>query len=241
MDYAVLVRNAKAVKAACKEGNDGSIVTTRKATIVIPERFLDKQLATIGRHLYVVGVFAHVVDDKYYANFLAPTMVELGQANVSTVKFDETSYLEFSYDPGQLLLKTQECVMDKLIVYRIYDEVYSKGHVPWYLNYDDKIKLLFASDRVAGSNIMSNHAMLELNAAATTRDPKDIATFFRQVVKSYEEVEHAHPIHIPLMSVTHGTTNAVSRLMGSYWDQGITAELVNPSTKVENIERLLRS
>ncbi len=239
MDYRQFVRDPETVKAACAEGADGSIVALKPSRIYIPERFIEKELAVIGTDNYIVGIFALVVGNAY-AVFLGVAMMHVEPTTIATVKFGEDSYLELSFDPGSRILVSQEVVQDKLLTYKVYDEVISKGHSPWYLDYDDRVMLLYSADALAGVNMLSNHAMLELNAAATSRDPKNINRYYRHAVTKYTDLRDLQPTTIPLMSVSYGTTNTVSRIMGSYWDQGIASALVNPSTKVENIERLLR-
>jgi len=236
-----LTRDAEAVKAACKEGTNGSIVALKPSKLIFPERFLEKNLATIGLRSYVVGCFAHVVEDRHYAVFLATAMVEVKPSAIATIKIDGDSYVEMGFEPGDTLLVAQEAIEDKLLTYQIYNELISKGHMPWYMHYDDRIKLLFTANALAGVNLLSNHAMLELNAAAISRDPKDINRFYRHAVESYAQADRDTPISISLMNVSYGTTNAASRLMGAYWEQGLNSELANPSTQVENVERLLRT
>lgn len=241
MDYRHFKRNPNKVRAACKVGSDGSVIATRPSKLYFPERFLEKQLAVIGAQNYVVGIFAHVVDDTYFATFLGAAMVHVEPTAIATVKFGDDTYLELGFDPGARILVNQEVVQDGMLTYRIYDEIISKGHTPWYMSYDDLIKLLFTANDLAGVNLLANHAMLELNAAAVSRNAANMNQYYRHFIKSYEDILAHPPATIPLMSVSYGTTNTVSRIMGSYWEQGINSALVNPATKVENIERLLRT
>lgn len=235
------IRDPEKVRAACKEGNDGSIIALKPSKIVVPERFVEKQLLVIGADTYVLGCFAQIVDDKYYAVFLGVAMFHTEPTSIATVKYNGDAYLEMSYDKGARILVSQEVLQDNILAYRVYDEMISKGHMPWYLGYDDRVKLLFTANKLAGMELLSNHAMLELNAAAVSRDPSNINQYYRHVVKDYEDLIKRPPLGIPLMSVSYGTTNTVSRIMGSYFQQGLDSSLVNPSTQVENIEQLLRA
>lgn len=234
-------RDPEKVRQACAVGADGSVTALKPTKIMIPERFVENGLAVIGAQNQIAGVFAHIVDDTYYAVFLGVAMVTVEPTAISTVKYDDDSYLELAFDPGSRVIVSQEVVMDKMLSYRLYDEMISKGRMPWYMGYDDRVRLLYTADALSGMPLLSNHAMLELNAAAISRDPANVNTYYRHAVKSYADMEAHPPSTIPLMSVSHGTTNTVSRLMGSYFEQGLDSALANPSTKVENIERLLRS
>jgi hypothetical protein len=236
-----LKRDVARVKASYKQGNDGSIIATKPTKLIFPERFLEKSLAEIGVRSYVAGCFAHVVEDEVYAVVLAVAMIEVKPSSIATIKIEGDSYIEMSFEPGDRLIVQQEAIQDKFMAFHMYNEIISKGHVPWYLHYDDRIKLLFTANKLAGMDLLSNHGVLELNAAAISRDPKDINRFYRHAVESYAQADKDTPISISLMSVSYGTTNATSRLMGAYWEQGLNSELANPSTQVENVERLLRT
>ena len=236
-----LKRDVAKVKASYREGNDGSIIALKPTKIIFPERFLEKNLAEIGLRSYVAGCYAQVVDDTDYAVVLAVAMLEVKPSSIATIKIDGDSYIEMSFEPGDTILVQQEAIQDKFMAFHMYNELISKGHMPWYMHYDDRIKLLFTANQLAGMELISNHGVLELNVAAISRDPKNINQFYRHAVESYAQADKDIPISISLMSVSYGTTNAVSRLMGAYWEQGLNSELANPSTQVENVERLLRT
>ena len=240
MEYRTLKRDVDKVKAGYKVGSDRSLIATVPSKVIFPERFLEKELASIGARNYVVGAFAHIVEGGYYANFTAVCMVELKPSSIGTFKVGDETYMEMNFEPGDTVMVAQEAIEDMILPYRIYDEMISKGHWPFYMNYLDRIKLLFSANKLAGVDLLSNHAMLELNAAAISRDPKDVTQYFRHVVKTQADAYETIPLSIPLMSVPRGTTNAVSRLMGSNIKQGLNAELANPTTKLENVEQLLR-
>ena len=58
MDYRRRVRDASKVHAALQVAPDGSVVTKRKVAIYIPERYVEKQLASIAADIYTLGIFA---------------------------------------------------------------------------------------------------------------------------------------------------------------------------------------
>ena len=239
MDIRSLKRDADYVRKATAEGDDGSVIALKPSKIYFPERFLERQMATVADTTTVVGIFAHVVDDRYSV-FIANARVRLAPDAIATVKIDGDSYLELSFDAGSVILTTQEVVQDQIITYLIYNEMLAGGHYPWYLNYDDRMMLLYTSRRLAGVNLTSSHAMLELVVAATSRDPRDVSKYYRHTVDSYSDLTTRPPRAIKFMSVSLGTTNTTSRIMGAHFEQGLNSALVFPSTKVEKLEELLR-
>lgn len=240
MDWKHYQRDASRVHAVLVEQPDGSVLTTRGVKIYVPERFAEKELAVIAAETYICGIFAIVVDDKYYGVSTANAMMRIKPSLISTVKFDDDTYLEFTFDPGAVVIATLDLIKNDTLVYRIFDEILAKGHVPWYLSYDDLAKLFETSAYHAGVNLLGSHAILEMIAAAVARDPKDRTKYYRHTVGSQADQHDRPPAMIPLRSITLGTTNTTSKLLGSYFEQGLYSALTNPSTKTENIEDLLR-
>ena len=234
------VRNPGKVHEALMELPDGSVTTKRDVKIYIPQRFVEKQLAAIGAETYIVGIFVMVVDDKFYAVSTVNAMMRIQPSTISTVKFDGDSYLEFYFAPGSVVIANTLLLKADALVYKIFNEIIAKGHVPWYVNYEDLAKLFDTADTHAGVNLMGSHAILEMFAAAIARDPNDRSKYYRHAIQQQSDVETSPPKMIALNSVTYGATNTTAKLLGSYWDDGLTSALVNPSQKTEQIEELLR-
>lgn len=240
MNYSQWVRDPSKVHACLHEQPDKSVICSKSVKIYVPERFIEKQLAKIESETYILAIFAIVVDDKYYGVSSACAMMRIKPSLISTVKFGENAYLEFSFEPGSVVIANTDLVKQDVLVYRIFDEILAKGNVPWYLRYDDRARLFESAGYHAGMDLSRSHAILEMIAAATARDPKDRSQYYRQTVQSPDDQITRPPVAIALRDITLGTTNTTSKLLGSYWNQGLDSALVNPSTKVQNIENLLR-
>lgn len=240
MTYAGWIRDAVKVREDLIRQSDGSVITRSGCVIHIPERFLEKGLATLGENVSTIGILAICVANKYYATSTLNAMMRLSPTRISTVRVNEVSYLEFAFDPGAIVFVETQVVKIDTIIYRIFDEIIAKGRVPWYLGYNDLAKLFETADKFAGVGLSRSHAILEMIAAAICRAPKDRTLYYRQIVKSQEDLTRTPPVTIPLRSISYGATNTTSKLMGSYWADGMASALVNPSDKVEKIEELLR-
>lgn len=240
MDVHQLKRNPAMVHAALKATDDSSVVALKPITIIIPERYLEKNLAVIGPVTSIVGIFAIVVDEAYYGVSTTNAMVQITPTATSTVKYDGETYLEFQFDVGSTVFKSTELLRNDLLVYYIFDMFVSKGRVPWYLNYYDLLGLFSTADKYAGVGLNASHAILEMIVAAICRDPKDRTSYYRQSLANEADVLKTPPSVVPLRSIGLGATNTTAKLMGAYWNEGLTSALVNPSDRVENIEELLR-
>ena len=240
MDWTRWKREPSKVLAALAEQPDGSVVTSRGCKIYIPGRFVEKQLASIAAETYIVGIYAIVVDDKYYGVSTANAMMRITPSTISTVKFNDDSYLEFSFEPGSVVIADTMLIKADTLVYKIFDEIIAKGHVPWYIGYEDLATLFDSADYHAGVRLGNSHAVLEMFAAAIARDPEQRAKYYRHSIQAQDDPVVRPPIVIPLRSVTYGATNTTAKLLGSYWADGLTSALVNPAEKTERIEALLR-
>lgn len=240
MDWSRWKREPSKVHAALTELPDGSVVTSKRCAIYIPKRFEEKQLAVIGAETYIVGIFAIVIDDKSYGVSTANAMMRIHPSIISTVKFGEDSYLEFAFEPGSVVIGNTSLIKSDILVYKIFDEIIAKGHIPWYVEYEDLAKLFDSADHHAGVNLGRSHSILEMFAAAIARDSVDRSKYYRHTVRGQDDIVTRPPTIIPLRSVTYGATNTTAKLLGSYWADGLTSALVNPSEKTERIEELLR-
>lgn len=241
MDHRRWTRDAKKVQACLHEAPDGSIVTSKRLAIYVPERYAEKQLAKIAAEIYTFGVFAMVVDDQYYAVSNAIAMMQIKPSVVSTVKFDGENYLEFAFEPGSVVIVDKELVKDDFLVFRLFDEFIAKGKIPWFIDYRRDLGALFDSAGYhAGLNLSNNHVILDIIVAAITRTKADPTIYYRHRVKNLDDLEKVEPVNIPLRSVSYGATNTTSKLVGSYFGEGLTSALVHPSDRVEKIESILR-
>lgn len=240
MDWTRWKREPSKVRAALAEQPDGSVVTARGCKIYIPRRFVEKELAFIAAEIYIVGIYAIVVDDKFYGVSTANAMMRITPTTISTVKFGDDSYFEFSFEAGSVVIADTMLIKSDTLVYKIFDEIIAKGHVPWYMGYEDLATLFDSSDYHAGVRLGPSHAVLEMFAAAIARDPEQRSKYYRHSITAQDDPSVRPPVVIPLRSLTYGATNTTAKLLGSYWNDGLTSALVQPAEKVERIEELLR-
>lgn len=240
MDPTKLVRDAEKVHAYLKELEDERLITVKGCKIYIPTRFADRGMAQIGIETYIVGIYAITVDDKYYGVSLVNAMMRIEPTSTMKVIINEEEYYEFYFEPGSTVVSKVQLVKTDTLVYRIYDEIIAKGHVPWYLGYTELGKLFDTARYHAGANIGSNHEVTELIVSMIARDAKDRHKYYRQTIKNMTDLRFNPPAFVPLRSVTYAATNTTSKLGGSYFHEGMVSSLVSPSDRVERIESLLR-
>lgn len=218
---------------------DGGVVCKKPCKIQIPQRYLDRHLASITMDTYIVGIFAIIMDNKYAVMFV-DAMVEINPSNTDTVKVGDTEYLEFSFDAGTRFIETLDLIMNDTLAYYIYNEFVAAGKIPWYITYTDLPYIFESAKHHAGINL-GNPRVLEFLLTTIARDPEDMKTLYRHIFKDLKMVHVKPPAYVPFRSVIWNTSNTVSKLIGGYFSDSISSALVNPSDKVERIEALLRS
>lgn len=219
---------------------DESLVTLRGCKIYIPTRFSERSLASVSVETYIVGILAIVVEDKYFGTLIANAMIRITPNQTNKVVFNGDEYYEFVFDPGSTVLPSLQLVKTNTLVYRIYDELFAKGRVPWYMGYLELAKIFDTARHHAGANIGQDHEVTELLVSMITRDHHDRTRYYRQVAQSEQDLVTNPPDFIPLKSVAYSATNTVNKLAGSYMQDGIVSALVSPAERTERIEELLR-
>lgn len=234
------IREPDRIKGILVQMPDKSVVTKVPCKIVVPAHYQEKQLAHIGSDVFVLGVLAIIVEDKYYSITMTPAMMQLDPTATQTIEMNGDEYLEFSFDAGSRVFVSSELVRKKTLTYWIFDEFISKGNVPWFIEYEDLPHLFDTAEKFADINVGGLHAVFEIICAMIGRVSDDRRQYFRHVAKSHDDQIKQAPVTVPFRSVVWNATNTVAKLVGSYSSDGMTSALVHPSERVEKIESLLR-
>lgn len=240
MDPTKLIHDPSRVLGALQELPDSRLVTTKGCKIYIPVRFAERGLASIGLETYICGVYAMTVEDQYYGVSLINSMLRIDPSSTVKVDVNGDEYYEFTFDPGSVVVLSLDLVQTDTLVYKIFDEIISKGRVPWYLNYLELGGLFDSAVEHAGANIGRNQEVTELLISMISRNPDDRHQYYRRSVQSLDQIKSDPPAFIALRSVTYAATNTTNRLAGSHFAEGLVSALVTPSERVERMEDLLR-
>lgn len=235
-----LIRDPQRVKACLKELPDHRLVALKPVKIYIPCQFNERNLATIGAETYIVGIYGIVVEDQYYASSTVNAMMRIEPTSIMRIEVNGEEYFEFSFDAGATIISSTLLVKQDTLVYRIYDEIYAKGRVPWYLSLFQVGRLFETAKKHAGANLGQNQEVGELIASIIARDETDRHKSYRSTVKSLDDLTRRQPAYIPMRSVQYAANNTLNKLAGSYFEEGVKSALVTPSDRTERIESLLR-
>lgn len=238
MDITKLKRDASIVDSIMVQ-NERSLIAKKPFDIHIPFRYLPSKLADIGKEIYTAAVFGIVWEGKYAVSN-ACSSINLTPSSISSLIVDGEEYYVFGFDAGDTITPLIDLVVDDNVAYNIYNEFIGKAKLPWFMNYEDVGKCVANAHHYSGIRLSGTNAVLELLAASIARNPDNVTQFYREVIDSIDEQNTNPPVIFPFKSVITGTTNTMGKLIGSYFDEGITSALTyegGPSG-VEDLFRL---
>lgn len=241
MDKKQLVRDGARVTACMRELQNESLVAVREVKLYIPVRFAEHSLAQVGIETYVCGIVMYVVENKYYALSKINAMIRITPTSWSKITVDDEEFYEFYFEPGSTITPSLQLVRTDTLVYKIFDELFSKGRVPSYQGYVDMAGIFDSARKHAGANVGSNHEVTEMLVSLIARNPNKRQEYYRQSVQSEDDLVKHPPIWTSLYSVTDSATNTLNKLAGSYFHEGVVSALNSPSERKERLEELLRS
>lgn len=218
---------------------DTQTVTTKGCKIMIPVRYAEHNLATLGSQIYICGIYAIIVEDLYYAISITNAMMRIKPSSTDKVDVDDEPYYVFTFDPGSVVIDSNALVKKDVLVYEVYSEMISKGRVPWFLGYLEMSKLFESAKKFAGVNIGDQPEVDWLLISLIARDPKNIGSYYRSTIQSMDDLVKNPPIWTPLQKVSLAATNTFTKIGGNYFKDGVRSALVNPSTRTERIETIL--
>lgn len=236
----LLKRNAGKVLEALGDTPGKPVIAKKALKILFPTRFRDINLAIIGETSYVFGLFAVVVGEEY-ALINLNCYLELGKAAISKAKYADGEYYVYSYEPGDIVIKTKEVVARSNLIFTAIDEFVFKGKVPWYMNYEDMGRLFSTAEEFAGTKAKLIPSVMEFLAAYIARKKDDRSKYIRDGATKYEDFDLSKIAWVPLRSVYWSAPGTVNKLSGAYFADGVVSALVNPSQKVEKVESILRA
>lgn len=217
----------------------GQYVTRSGCRIHSPVRCVDRGLTIIGVRNYVFGQMAIILDNGDYAYSNAITRVEIDPTSTTMVTIDDKEYYEFYFEPGSVVIKTNQVVMDDKILFFVLDEFVFQAKTPWYMSYNDRLNLFLNVQRYVGIRAADAPEIVELMVSITARSPSDDSIFIRQVAKTYDDTKDI--INIPFASVQDSVQGTVDKIGGNYFEPALTGALVTPSRRANRVERILRA
>jgi len=200
----------------------------------VPKRFEVYGLLEVTETVTCVGVMDLIIDEKYQAGLNLLAKIEVAPREISEMVYDENAYLVMYLEHGDRFITHTQVVRDGSIVPSLYVEFITRGKTIYTLDY---VKLALLFDRakaMTGSGIGVDRVLFEMIVSHLARSQDD-------VFKQYRHTDMAKSMRlIRLRSVSYAPTSTTARLLGSYFDDGLTASLIHQVAHEQPFENLLR-
>lgn len=241
MEVSQLKRDRKKILDAVRQvkvGDDVSLVAAKEVKVYLPKHWTESNLGSIDEKFNSLCVICFVVEGKFFAHLEALTKISLNPYDISTVKIEDVEYYELSYQKGETICDSLTLVQDKNIVYEVFNEKLAKAKMPFYFRYADVLTIFDTSQLHAGYNTGTDFAIESLMSANRARDEKNPNKLFRYTLQKQEDLDTMTPVMLGLTSVS-GATNASSRIMGNYMKDGLVESIIDPTSVIEEGDKVL--
>ena len=226
-----LKHNPEVIKSYFRIKDDITIVT-EDIKIVFPDRWLNKELAFIEDTVKVIGLFGIIDSKGNYASSITPIYYDIDPNMISEAICDDgVVYKVLHLEAGSVFLSNNNLVVTDSGVYYIFDEIFIKANIPWYVSYDQLPDILAESRKYCDSNIGDNRILFEVLASMVARG-EDKTEYYRHVHKD-------KPNWIALNNIYYSYKNTGAKLIGGYYGYGVSSAIVNPEVEATKIEKHL--
>lgn len=236
MDFSKFKRDANKVKAALKPLPNKSVMATKECRIYVPTRYREKNFANIGSTINILGIFMMTHGDSYCVNNVI-SMMRIEPSLINEIKIGEEDYIEFIFNPGDLVFANINLVKYQKLPYYVYDEFLAKGNLPFYFSYSDALNLFKSTNKHCGISFASSPTILHMLITSLTRNSDDLHQQYREIANGKNEDKLSY---IGITSNIYSANNTTSRVLGAHFTDNVTTALVNESKDEQNIEHILR-
>lgn len=205
-----------------------------KAIIEYPVWYEDKGFAKNKEVVSFYGIAAIIVGNKYSVMPI-PTLFMSSPIAVSEVERDGEKYRQLLFGKGDCIVNNKTVVNHTLLSYTLFENFYMRTKEPWYVEYEDLVRIMDNLVGFAGSKVGDNFIANELVTSFITRAKNDKKKFYREVGGKGEYV------FVDLMNVYYSAIGTVNKIAGNYFGNAVTSSLVQKNTGETKLERHLRN
>lgn len=240
MDLKTLRRDKTKVRNILVKMSDGSVVAKEGCNIYIPQRYVNKGLAGIGERVWSVGTFVIAADNGCYCTMLLPIAIVMQPTEIKQIKMDDVHYYDCRFEPGSIIMENVLVEQTDNYIGDLFGEYVIGANLPHGFNLLDLIKVFSLAGKYAKFKVGSNHQVFETVVNIMARDKDDLNKQYRYRFNSIDDLYTSPPWIVGLRNAAITSTNTSAKLVGSYFDDGTVSALINPATRLEGVEEVLR-
>jgi len=240
MDVSKFKRNPQVIHSKLSLVGQKTLIAKDDLSILVPQRFAAKGLLKLGTTVEFICMYCIFDKQGNYAISNTPGFLASQPDRTYVEMIDEVGFYRFEYLKGSTIFPALTISKDDTLVFKIFDEYLQRGNIPWYYNYDDALRLLDNVQLYTGMSIGNRPEVGQFMISLLSRNAKDRKQYFRHAITSFDTVRDQKPAYVPMKSVNYSANNTMSKLTGSYFNDGVIGALISPSEKADRIEEILR-
>lgn len=211
---------------------DNKVYTREKTIIEFPKWYENKELLDIQDVTYLYGIFSIAIGDKYAVSII-PTLITTEPVIITEVERDDGIYIQFVYGKDDCIIDNTSVVKKELLSYNFFENFILYAKIPWFIEYEDLIKISDNLPKYAKSNLGSNYIANELVVSFIARCKSNKTLFYRQNTK--DDVAYTD-----LLNVYYSAVSTLSKLAGNFFTDSLTSALVQKESQSNTLENHVR-
>jgi len=216
------------------------ILTTKDLYIVLPTKFIDRGLTSLGTTTITTGIFAIIdPDTNKYSLSAIPSKVTITPSEIDYITIDDKPYVAMLIEKNNPLIDFKLLIKDTSAAYEIFELFYIQANIPFFIEYYDLDKifnnLLYYTGSKAGNNLL----VYEILTSIIARDKSNLKNSFRLKAND-ETIKKKEYLFRGLKDINNVVSSVISKIIGSYFKQGLTSSMTLDNKEVTTLEHALR-
>lgn len=234
-----LLRNPEVIRNnLINNPNDPRVFCKKEMEVYFPVSFTESGITKVKDTVETLG-FVMLAMGNIYSVLKIIANVTLTPTEIGVTELFGEKYYKLSFEAGSCVFENQSIVVKDTLIYTVYNEFFSRGNVPAYLDYDDILSIFDTAQEYAGVDLINGrNEIFHLIGSMISRNKKNLVQYYRQIADSPDADKLLR--FVSMNDIDLNASNAVNKLGGNYFQTGVVSALNNPSTEIENIESILR-
>lgn len=211
----------------------GKVVAGKDIVIVIPSRYENKDLLTLGTIVTTLAIFIIVdMDAKKYSVHNVPVLMKLLPNLVDNGFIDDSPSKFLYFEKDEIVVPSTTIPMASHYLFDLVEEFVLNGNVPLFLNPFDLAKMFLYLRHYTGSSIGDNFLTMVIISSLLSRDKNDPTKYLRETAKTVKDFDNV--TYVGFGDPTSSFPDTGNKLGGAHLKTTTVAAIVRPNTDVIN-------
>ena len=229
--------NPNIIKTKLQQVGD-KVICKDDLFILFPEWYVKKELAFLGSTVNVVCLMCIVDSSNNYAVLEAPVYCEFSPERLLEISIDGDVFKAMVFSKDHVAILSTRCIKTDNFFYEIFSNFFMQGYIPFFFDYEMISNIFAESKKYAGSNIGNDSITFEIITSIIGRNEKSKSECWRHTLNSKQK--DAKFYTIGLNNKYYAYDNTGSKLIGSFFEQGLINAVNDPETKPTETVKILR-